>query len=226
MGSTRLPGKSLLSLGSYTLIDWVLLRLLLVAQNENIVLATTNSRNENELIDRAARLGIRIFKGSKTNVLSRFQEISKTFPEYENIIRVCADNPFVSPTLLSQAESFFKINKMSYCHTLCKPPKFPYVDGMGLEIIRRETLMQTEKIEPTKFEQEHVTQILKRFSLRIDDLGMPTPPLYRYPFLKLDIDSAKDYMNLRKLIENYKLSPSSSDEQILNSANLFFNSIR
>jgi len=222
MGSTRLPGKSLLYLGRYTLLDWVLLRILLVAQSKDIVLATTTSRNDKKLTDRAAELGIRIYRGSCTNVLGRFQEISNTFPEYERIIRVCADNPFVSPALLLQTEEFFNVKKMSYCHTLSKPPQFPYVDGMGVEIFKREILLQTEKMKATEFEQEHVTQIINRLSLRIDDLGMPTPPQYSYPSLKLDIDTVEDYISIRTLIESYGLSPTSSDEQILKSASLFF----
>lgn len=222
MGSTRLPGKSLLYLGSYTLIEWVVLRLLLAADSKNIILATTASKNDRALIDRAVELGIRVYRGSETNVLSRYQNISNACPEYETIVRVCADNPFVSPTLLLQAETFFNENKMTYCHTLCKPPKFPYVDGMGVEIMRREILMQSEKMKPSQIEKEHVTQIFKRLPLSIEELGMPTPLLYRYPFLKLDIDSKTDYMSIRKLIESYKLTPSSSDEKILNSASKFF----
>ena len=222
MGSTRLPGKSLLYLGRYTLIDWVLLRILLVAQGKDIVIATTTSRNDKILTDRAAELGIKTYRGSATDVLSRFQEIANTFSEYERIVRVCADNPFVSPALLLQAEEFFNVNNMSYCHTLSKPPRFPYVDGMGIEIFKREILLQTEKIKSTQFEQEHVTQVFKRLSLRIDDLGMPTPPQYRYPSLKLDIDTVEDYISIRTLIESYELSPTSSDEQILKSASLFY----
>jgi spore coat polysaccharide biosynthesis protein SpsF (cytidylyltransferase family) len=111
---------------------------------------------------------------------------------------------------------------MSYCHTLSIPPQFPYVDGMGTEIIKREILLQTEKMKATEFENEHVTQIINRMSLRIEDLGMPTPPQYSYPFLKLDIDTVKDYISIRTLIEKYNLSPTSSDEEILKSASLYF----
>ena len=51
MGSSRLMGKSMLQLGKYRLIEWVLIRLLDFYHRDNIYIATTDSAQDDTLIE-------------------------------------------------------------------------------------------------------------------------------------------------------------------------------
>ena len=93
MGSSRLPGKSLMKIGEYKLIDWVINYAKKNFFNEKIYVATTKSKDDDTLVEYLTNRDIKIFRGNELNVFSRFENISRNFNPDDIIVRFTGDNP-------------------------------------------------------------------------------------------------------------------------------------
>ena len=113
IGSSRLPGKMFKKLGRYYLIEWVIMRLKKSKKINKIILATTTNKADKKFINICKKFQITFFSGSVNDVLGRFYDsVKKT--NNANIIRVCADNPFIDPIEVDNLISFFNKNKYDY----------------------------------------------------------------------------------------------------------------
>ena len=74
MGSTRLPGKVMKSIGGYTLIELLLMRLSKSTEVDEIVVATSEHTNNKVLIEHIRSLGFLCETGSENDVLERYYD--------------------------------------------------------------------------------------------------------------------------------------------------------
>ena len=105
MGSERFPGKMMSLLGGYPVIEWVLQRLLRAKLLDDIILATTTLDGDDPLERVASSLGVCCFPGDEDDVLGRFVAAADLVGA-DNVVRVCADNPFVDPDEIDRLVSF------------------------------------------------------------------------------------------------------------------------
>jgi len=93
--STRLPNKVILDFyNGKTIIDIIIEKTLNSFGSHQIVIATTKNKSDDTIEDIGEKYGINVYRGDETNVLKRFIEASQYFG-FDNIIRICADNPFI-----------------------------------------------------------------------------------------------------------------------------------
>ena len=80
MGSHRLPGKSMETIGEVPLINHVLRRALAISQIERVVVATTYLEEDDALVSYVdAEFGIQIHRGDPEDVRSRFTDVINKF---------------------------------------------------------------------------------------------------------------------------------------------------
>lgn len=224
MGSSRLMGKSMLQLGKYKLIEWVLIRLLDFYHRDNIYIATTDSAQDDILIELVSAFGVNIFRGSENNVFSRFKKIAESNNACQNIVRVCADNPFISANLIAEKLKYKQVSKLEYCHSLRLLPNYPFIDGLGSEVFSSHLFKQIDERKLENFHLEHVTSSFSLIGVDFNTSGLPTPPEYCFPEISLDIDTRQDYISITRLISAFDLNPGSSDSEIISAANTYFKS--
>ncbi len=202
MGSKRLPGKSVVRLGKFQVIEWIFKRLRLCKKIDNIILATTNENNDNILCEIAKNNSIDFFRGSKDDVLKRYIDSSKLF-KVENIVRVCADRPFVDPELIDLlVKNFYKSDfDLLYNHKSDDSNFWPI--GFGAEIFRSSTLYEIYKKKLNENYREHVTLYLYK------DTKYKTKCINAFHNLKnldeqerFDLDTKSDFIKLES-IANY-----------------------
>lgn len=153
MSSNRLPGKVLKSINGQPMIYRQIQRVLASTLVKEVVVATSTSDSDDELVEFLTSIGVKVFRGSLENVVSRFIEISKEFNPI-NIIRLTADCPLVMPRLIDEMITYFEENLPDYLSNSLNP-SFP--DGLDVEILSRETLSKLESLNLSKMELEHVT---------------------------------------------------------------------
>ena len=107
MNSTRLPGKMLKKIGNHLIIEWVIKRLKKTKSINKIILATSKKKIDQKFKTISKNLGINFFAGSEKDVLGRLVCSVSDF-EKANIIRICADNPFIEPKEINNLISFYK----------------------------------------------------------------------------------------------------------------------
>ena len=65
-----------------------------------VVVATSSHPNDNKIV-KAAKNNVQIFRASEENVLERYIDCAIE-NNFSNIIRVCADNPFIDTYLIEE----------------------------------------------------------------------------------------------------------------------------
>ena len=77
MGSTRLPGKTLKTICGKTILQLMIERLKHSKTIDEIIVATTESKNDDTIEEASRDVGIKCFRGSEEDVLSRYYHAAK-----------------------------------------------------------------------------------------------------------------------------------------------------
>ncbi len=184
-----------------------------------IWIATTELPADDVLDKAALALGIRVFRGSENDVLSRFWGILEHH-DYDCVFRFTADNPCVDTAAVE-----FTLNQHN-------PQQFDYTRlngmpiGMHVEIINTKTLLDL-KIENqlAPEDHEHVTTFIKRNEgfrknmLQLNDYLAHLKPLsfsvedqQNLTQLRMTIDHEHEYLKVSSFFEF--LNSCSSTEEI------------
>ncbi|MBI3307202.1 MAG: glycosyltransferase family protein [Candidatus Omnitrophica bacterium] len=189
MGSTRLPGKTLLKIKGKPMIVHGLERLKKCRLIDHIILATSNLKEDRVLLDTARKLGIEGFAGNEQDVLDRYWQVARPHNP-EAVVRCTGDCPLLDPFVTDQViEQHFKNKKDYTSNTLTR--SFPR--GYDTEVFRFSALERAAREAREPFEREHVTPYIfghpEIFSL--DEVI--AKPAYHAPGLRLTVDTKEDF---------------------------------
>ena len=214
-GSKRLPRKSLIKLKGLRIIDWVIKRTKKTSLIDDIILVTTKKKEDKIFSKIGKKYKIKVFYGEETNVLKRFCDVAKKY-NIKNIVRICADRPFISSDFLDSLILFFKRNKcdLAFNHVSEKKYKFKCIDGFVAEIFSAKTLNQIQYKTKNKKNLEHVT---KYFYLNNKYKVKPAPlkKIFKKTKISLDLDTVEDLKFLEKLVKKNKIKIYTKPEQIV-----------
>ena len=203
-GSTRLPRKMILPFYENEGIFSLLLKKLTSAFDKNdIILATSTNPNNDILVEIAERYEVNYYRGSENDVLRRFIDAAKEF-EAENIIRVCADNPFLDVFYIEQLiEKFEKFNcdYLSYI-TSDGTPSIKTHYGFWAEAVKLSALEKVRELTNENLYHEHVTNFIYAnrdiFDVNFFEI---IPQIDKHKDIRLTIDTQVDF-DIQKEIFN------------------------
>lgn len=153
MGSTRLPGKVLMSIGGETVLERVVRRVSLAKRVDAIIVATTATDRDEAIVRECERLRVQCFRGSEDDVLDRYYQAAKA-ASADVIVRITSDCPLIDPGVVDQVQSaFFRENADLCCNAL--PRTFPR--GLDTEIVSMEALGRAWQLARQPEHREHVT---------------------------------------------------------------------
>ena len=197
MGSKRLPGKMALQLpDDKTLLEAVINRL--VVHDVFPVLLTTQNSEDDKLVEIANSLEIRVFRGDEINVLSRFTKACDEFGVAEDdfVLRVCADNPYLSHYIIDQTLLACKIspNKDYISFGYNGIPGIKYHTGIFVEAVKFGALQSLLYLNNNCY-NEHVTMGLyknpKKYDIQIFEI--PVEWHSNFEKIRLTIDDVDDW---------------------------------
>lgn len=161
MGSERLPGKVLLSVGGQPMIALEINRLRSARSLDEIVVATTDRAIDDPIEGLCKEMGVECFRGSENDVLDRYYQTARRY-HGEGIVRITGDCPFVDPHVVDQVVQVFRDKQPSceYASNIFPVRTFPR--GLDTEVIRFDALEQAwlEASDPAS--REHVTPHIYR----------------------------------------------------------------
>jgi spore coat polysaccharide biosynthesis protein SpsF len=198
MGSTRLPGKTLLDLGGAPVMDRVVARVRAVPTVDEIVVATTVNPEDDVLAAHLAETRVSVFRGPSDDVLARFVSAAEPFdPAW--IVRITADCPLIDPAVIDRVVRAAQDEpRVDYCSNVLKRS---YPIGQDCEVIWMHTLCAAEREAHDPAEREHVTPFLyrnpKRFALR----NVEAPAALNAPELRLTVDESGDLALVRAIVD-------------------------
>jgi len=213
-GSSRLPNKMLAPLGGAPLIDWVLRRVSRAKEIDDVILATSTLTRDDPLAERAGILGVSVFRGSEEDVLGRFVGAGAQAGATE-VVRICADNPFIAPEEIDRLVRFFRENPCDYACNHQERLGNGYPDGFGAEILPYETLRTIASFAIERPHREHVTLYVWDHPETYTIAAVPAPATIAYPFLRFDIDTREDLDRIARFIEQYRIEMTTDVETIV-----------
>lgn len=104
--STRFPGKPLIDIGGKTMIQRVYEQASSASSLDKVVIATDDTR----IIDEVKRFGgaFALTRNDHQSGTDRCAEVAEKFPEYEVIINIQGDEPYIDPLQIDLLSSCFK----------------------------------------------------------------------------------------------------------------------
>jgi spore coat polysaccharide biosynthesis protein SpsF len=202
MGSTRLPGKVMLSLDGSSVLTHVIRRARAADAVDRVVVATTFHPPDDIVARYAEREGAGVFRGSEDDVLGRLRRAAKEY-DAEIVVRLTADNPFVEPKLISaiirrvRSGVDYASNKVERTWPIgvdaeaFTPNSFDQVATEGREAHHREHVTPYYHENPDIFDLQNVT---------VEDV-YGERPFEAGPELRLTLDEVSDYELYRHVYE-------------------------
>ena len=162
MTSSRLPGKVMAPLLGEPMVSRQVERIRRSQRIDGIVLATSTDPSDDPLVELAASLGIAVVRGPLDDVLARYvMAVEEHEPEV--VVRLTADCPLTSPTVIDAVIEQFLAADVDYCSNTLTPT-FP--DGLDAEVVRASVLVDVAGVSDDAAEREHVTLGVYRRSER------------------------------------------------------------
>ena len=196
IGSTRLPGKVLKKIGDKTLLEHILFRLNKLQHNLKVIVATSDLQKDNEIEKFCINNNVLCFKGSELNVLDRYYSCAKKY-NFNHIVRLTADNPFVDIEELDQLINLHLKSKSDYSRSFSSLPK-----GTGSEIFTFNALELSHKYGHKNNHKEHVNEYIEENEkfFKISELKVPKEK--NRPDISLTVDTQDNYRKACFIVEN------------------------
>ena len=223
MGSQRFPGKMLAKLGERDLLSWVLTRVCDAKQLDQVVLATSDSSDDDQLADAASNFNALVVRGSQNDVLDRFVQSAKV-SQADLVVRVCADNPFIAAEEIDRLVFTHKSGSYDYSCNHQQKLNNRYADGFGAEILSAALLNAIAKSTTQQSHREHVTSYIWDNADKYKIQAVEAPAELAFPEIKLDIDTPQDMQKLDEFVKKFAITTKSSAAEVVIAFNKFKNS--
>jgi len=188
MGSSRLPGKSLMELAGMPLVGHVIHRLKASRRIAAIVLATSTNPADDALADWAAANGIRCVRGPEDDVLGRFALAAEAC-DPDIIVRVNADAPLIDAAFIDAMLDAMIAEDADF--VMLAPGTRALHDGVD-PMSRRALNLMLDEARDDPVAREHVTGWLKLNAHRIKVAYMTPDPAYDFEGARLSVDTPAD----------------------------------
>ena len=195
MGSSRFPGKVMKDFNGKSLLGQIIFRLKRKNNDAKVVIATSTLESDDIIEQFCRESGTECFRGSESNVLERYYQCAQKY-QFDNIVRMTADNPFPDIEELDNLIDFHISNKYDFSECLTQLPI-----GVGMEIFTYSCL-EDDMINacmPHHFEHvdEYVLENKKKYRYGI----MPVSHVKCYPNIRLTVDVLEDYEKACYILE-------------------------
>jgi spore coat polysaccharide biosynthesis protein SpsF len=195
MGSTRLPGKILLPLGSKSLLEHILARLRRLRHPALTVIATSAASQDDVVAQFCVAHAVACFRGSEHNVLDRYYHCALQYG-FRHVVRVTGDNPFLDVEELDNLIALHLAQRSEFGHSF---PVLPV--GCGSEIFTFAALERSWREGAAPHHLEHVDEyMLEHPELFATALLRVDGDKHR-PEVRLTVDTPDDYQRACYIIE-------------------------
>jgi len=157
MGSTRLPEKVMKNLQGKTVLEHVIERVKQSKLIDEIIIATTTHERDTAIESEALRCGVKAFRGSEDDVLSRYYYAAKE-NNLDVVVRITSDCPLIDPRIIDDIVQFYKNNNYDIVTNAGNDVENrTYPRGLDVEILSFDILENAYINASEKYQREHVT---------------------------------------------------------------------
>jgi spore coat polysaccharide biosynthesis protein SpsF len=194
MSSRRLPGKSLRSLCSKPMLQYVLESLAHVDGLAETVVATSTDPTDDPIAEFCDRIGSVCFRGSLENVAERFLRTAEA-RRLSAFVRVSGDSPLLNPQLVAKAVDLF-VESDADVITNVFPRTYP--PGLSVELVRTAAFERAFPKLTEPYDREHVTSFFYQHADRFRIVTFALDPPRRD--VHLAVDTAEHFDRVARIV--------------------------
>ena len=198
IGSTRLPGKILMPIGTKSLLGHILCRLMKLHHPAQIVIATSDSSRDDIVKGFCESHSVACYRGSDNNVLDRYYQCAVQYG-FHHIVRLTGDNPFLDTKELDNLVELHISGKMDYTNSFAGLPI-----GVGAEIFTFEALERSWREGKAPHHIEHVNEYMIEHPDIFRTASLSIGAEKSRPDVRLTVDTKDDYERACYIVEMRK----------------------
>jgi len=199
MNSSRLPGKVLYDFGGIKSLELMIRRIGLVFPVNSILVATTESVNDDALVKFLQKNSINVFRGSEHDVMDRVLKAAKQLDK-NYIVSLTGDCPLIDSRIIESMIRRFNSAGLEYMSNF-SPPSYP--DGMEVQIFSNGCLEKIENLSRSDHECEHVGLVVRNNSDFFRSENYFAPEAETWPNLGLTLDEEADAILIRQVLDYF-----------------------
>lgn len=186
MGSTRLPGKTMLPLRGIRMLEHIVNRFQQAPVSGPLIIATSTSAVDDFICSMTESKDIACSRGSEEDVLDRYWQAVKDL-DVDFVVRATADNPLVFE---GAVEHLGRVMVDTGCDYITYTNAMPV--GMSVELLRKDVLARVHEQADKPFEREHVTPHIYTNADMFDIIRLAPPEGLQGEY-RLTVDTREDY---------------------------------
>jgi spore coat polysaccharide biosynthesis protein SpsF len=203
MTSTRLPGKVMMDLGGRPMLERQLARLERCSRVDDIVLAVTTNPDDASLTELAGRRGLRWYRGSEHDVLSRYAGAARETAA-DMVVRVTSDCPLIDPEETDAVIAALEERRTTADYASNRlEPHLPR--GLDTEALWRDALDRMDRMATSRPAREHVTWFCYEERPDLFELHSVRRPVDASD-LRWTVDTEADLAMMRRLYDELGLA--------------------
>jgi spore coat polysaccharide biosynthesis protein SpsF len=208
MGSTRLPGKSMMPLAGAPLVSRILERVTRCRRLDDIVLAIPDTPHDAVLGQLGRDAGVKVCAGSESDLVERYYQAAVTH-KATIVGRLPADNATPEPAEIDKiADHHRSLGRRGFSSNLTVVDGNGYPDGIGAEMFDFSLLSEARDRNTAQYQREHVHRNFFDYGpqLAVDAQWCPIstikcPAEFARPDLVLDVNTQEQYNYMSQLYE-------------------------
>lgn len=202
MGSKRLPGKVMMTVGGNPLLQYQLQRLSSCDLIDTMVVATPTGDENAPIWDFCDQMKVRCIRGPEDDVMSRVLQAALE-TKTDVICETTADCPLIDPEIVDLCLGYFICGDW---HFVGNDHPHTWPKGMDCRVFKTSTLAQVNELvkgdEREAYWREHVSPfIYDREDTPYKCLNLTAPDDCTYPQLNLSVDTREDFRRVAHVIE-------------------------
>ncbi len=215
VGSSRLPGKTLLPILGETLLYRMVERLQQVKRIVSIVIATSTNVEDDSIERLCKEKGWDCYRGSLNDLLDRHWQVA-ALTEADIILKIPSDCPLIDPKVIDKVLDYYIENEGAFDYVSNLHPA-TYPDGNDVEVMSMACLTKAWEEAVKPMELEHTTPYIwenpNKFC--IGNVEWETGLNYSMSH-RFTIDYYEDYQFIKRVFEElYPVKPQFDLQDIL-----------
>ena len=197
VGSTRLPGKVLREIMGRPMLELMIERVRKAKHIDEIIVATSVNPKDDVLEALAWRMGVKCYRGSEEDVLSRVLEAVKSVAG-DHIVELWGDTPLIDPIIIDGAVRYYQDNNFD-----CVGTDKGYPWGMSMLIFPTVVLEEVHGITNDPVDRENVSTYINWHPQKYKLSKCPCPSHLHRPEIRLTVDELADFELVKSIFEHF-----------------------
>ncbi|APX91390.1 hypothetical protein BV394_15960 (plasmid) [Brevirhabdus pacifica] len=196
MGSSRRPGKIAALLQGEAMLAYQIKRLT-GAGIRNVVVATSQTPDDDRTAEIARAAGVACFRGSENDLIDRYLQCARQFG-FTEIARVTGDDPLVDPCCLPHLHKLHRAEGLDAIFTT-HPQGWIY--GTSVDFITTKALERADHEARSDLYREHVIPYFKASDGLATAYASPPDPDEIRPDIFVSVDYQEDLDLIAQILE-------------------------